>query len=181
MEFEIIHTSNLRLRKISPLVHDYVFKNYSDAELKHFFGILTESELSSAKEKYNKGYITFNKSFLYFQLLDKTGEVFGSIGYHTWYLDHRRAEIFYLLNTDEHKGQGIMSEAIRTVLKYGFEEMNLHRVEAFIGPANIPSAKLVLKCGFVKEGYLREHYIKNEVLQDSLVFSLLRTEFRKES
>jgi len=180
MTFEFIHTPHLKLRKISPEVHDFIYKNYSDDELMHFLGITGESELSAEKEKYNKGFTTFNKSFLYFQLLDDLDKVYGIIGYHTWYLDHRRAEIFYMLNDDAHKGKGIMSEAMQEVLKYGFEKMNLHRVEAFISTENTPSIKLVQKYNFVKEGHLREHYFKNNTMEDSLVFSLLKKEFKKE-
>jgi ribosomal-protein-alanine N-acetyltransferase len=177
MQFEIITTTNLILRKISPEVHDFIFTNYNDNELKHFLGTNTDVELLAAKERHNKGYTTFNKSFLYFQLLNHSGNVYGVIGYHTWYLEHHRAEIFYMLNSDEHKGKGVMSEAMDEVLKYGFEKMNLQRVEAFISPENIPSIKLVQKYNFVKEGHLREHYFKNNKLEDSLVFSLLKREF----
>lgn len=54
--------------------------------------------------------------------------------------------------------------------------MKLHRIEAFIGPHNLPSQKLVQKMGFKKEGLLREHYCKKGVVEDSIVFSLLRRE-----
>lgn len=57
----------------------------------------------------------------------------GWCGYHTWYIDHRRAEIGYAIRSDEYKAQGIMTEVMNAVLRYGFEVMNLHRIEAFIG------------------------------------------------
>lgn len=177
MKFEILNTTNLQLRKITPEVHDYIFNNYNDDELSRFLGIITEQDLKAAKCRYAKGYTTFYKSFMYFQLLDDMNNVYGSIGYHTWYLDHRRAEIFYMLNSDVHKGKGIMSEAMKEVLHFGFEDMDLNRVEAFIGLQNIPSIKLVEKYKFQREGLLREHYCKNNELQDSIVFSLLKREF----
>jgi RimJ/RimL family protein N-acetyltransferase len=55
--------------------------------------------------------------------------------------------------------------------------MKLHRVEAFIGPNNQPSLKLVENAGFKKEGNLREHYLKDGEWQDSGVFSLLKREY----
>ena len=71
-----------------------------------------------------------------------------------------------------------MKEGIKRILDYGFNEMGLNRVEAMIGSYNEPSLKLVRSLGFVKEGLLREHYCKNGELQDSIVFSLLKKEYR---
>ena len=70
-----------------------------------------------------------------------------------------------------------MSEAVKAIIEYGFKTMNLNRIEACIGPANIASQNLVKKFGFSREGYLRQHYIRNEEIQDSLIFSLLKEEY----
>lgn len=71
-----------------------------------------------------------------------------------------------------------MTEALRAVLKYGFETMNLHRVEALIGRENAASLKLVDNFNFKQEGVLREHYVVNGIPEDSLAFSLLVHEFK---
>jgi ribosomal-protein-alanine N-acetyltransferase len=55
--------------------------------------------------------------------------------------------------------------------------MYLHRIEALVGPHNIPSLKLVKSFGFREEGRLREHYFINNQLEDSIVFSLLKREY----
>jgi len=70
-----------------------------------------------------------------------------------------------------------MSEALKTILKYGFEKMQLHRVEAFIGSENEASLNLVKKFNFTYEGKMRQHYKVKEKMEDSLVFSLLKHEF----
>ncbi len=54
-------------------------------------------------------------------------------------------------------GLGYMSEAIRLVLRYAFEHMKLHRLEANIQPANVASIALVRRAGFVLEGYSRRY------------------------
>ena len=120
------------------------------------------------------------KSFLYFHLLEKhTNSVIGWCGYHTWFTQHRRAEIGYVLNDDSNKGKGYMKEALPAVLKYGFEKMDLHRIEALVAPGNIPSLKLLQHTGFTHEGLLRQHYMKNSLLEDSAIFSLLCHEYIK--
>lgn len=176
--FEIITTERLLLRKLSPETFDFIYQNYSDDELIVFLGLTKPEALVIEKEKYRKGLATFNKTYLYFQLLDKTNEkIIGWCGYHTWYLDHNRAEIGYGLFDDNFKQKGLMSEAMKAILHYGFGSMKLHRVEAFIGKENEASLNLVKKFGFTYEGHLREHYFTNNQMEDSLVFGLLKHEY----
>jgi [ribosomal protein S5]-alanine N-acetyltransferase len=57
----------------------------------------------------------------------------------------------------EFAGRGYMSEAIELVLKYAFEKLRLHRLEANIQPSNRPSIALVKRAGFVREGFSRRY------------------------
>jgi [ribosomal protein S5]-alanine N-acetyltransferase len=178
MHFEILTTEHLKLRKLTPEVFDYIYIAFSNQELLHFLGLETEVELDKEKEKHKKGISTFNRSFLYFQIIDKkTDKTIGWCGYHTWYLDHNRAEIGYGLYDENYKRKGHMSEAMKPILDFGFNKMNLNRIEAFLSVENLPSLKLVTKFGFTKEGLLRNHYFKNGVMEDSAVFSLLKNEY----
>lgn len=72
-----------------------------------------------------------------------------------------------------------MSEVLPVVLQYGFEQMNLHRVEALLADYNMASKRLLVKNGFVYEGCLREHYYVDGVPEDSVMYSLLNHEFIK--
>jgi ribosomal-protein-alanine N-acetyltransferase len=178
MDFNIIPTERLLLREMNPSTYQYVFSNYTDEQLMQFFGLVTQQELEQKKSNFTNGLTMFNKSFLYFQLLNKQTEKFiGWCGFHTWYIQHHRAEIGYGLTDESTRGKGFMTEIFPFVLRTGFEKMNLHRIEAFIGPTNTPSLKLVQRFGFTKEGTLREHYYKDGVAEDSVVYSLLKHEF----
>ncbi len=179
MHFEILHTEHLSLRKITPEVFDYIYKAFSAEAQMDFLGLPTREALEKEKEKYRKGLSTFNKSFLYFQVIDKkTEKIIGWCGFHTWYLDHDRAEIGYALFGENSRRKGIMSEAFKPIIDYGFHKMNLNRIEAFISPSNTPSVRLVQKFGFNQEGLLYEHYQKDQILEDSAVFSLLRRNYK---
>lgn len=70
-----------------------------------------------------------------------------------------------------------MKEALPYIIDYGFDRMNLHRIEAMVGPDNQASLRLVKGLGFVEEGLLREHYFIDGKFYDSLVFSLLKKEY----
>ncbi len=176
----VLTTDRLLLREMNPESYNYVMGYLSDDEIKHYLGISLYADLEDEKTRFNQGMTMAGRSFLYFHLLDKESQkVLGWCGYHTWFLQHQRAEIGYVMNDDAQKGKGYMKEALLPVLKFGFEEMNLHRIEALIAPANTPSLKLVERVGFVKEGLLREHYKKNNKIEDSLIFSLLRSDYNK--
>ena len=93
----------------------------------------------------------------------------GNCGYHTWWLDHNKAELGYWLN-ERSRGKGYMTEALETIIKFGFNEMNLHRIEAYINPDNLSSRKLVEKLGFSEEGMIRENYRINGKYLEQCVY-----------
>jgi [ribosomal protein S5]-alanine N-acetyltransferase len=178
MNFNVIPTKRLLLREMTPQVYQHVFVNYTDEELKLFFGLQTDEALEQKKGMYNNGMTTFNKSFLYFQLLKKDSkENIGWCGYHTYYTQHSRAELGYVLTAENERAKGYMKEALPEIIKYGFDTVKLHRIEAFVGPTNTPSLKLIEQLGFRKEGHLKEHYFKNGIAEDSILFGLLRSEY----
>lgn len=177
MNFEILATPRLSLRKLTPEVYDFIFNTYNEEELEVFLGTETPEVMRVERDRYEKGLSTFNKTFLYFQLLDKVDQrVIGWCGFHTWHFEHFRAEIFYKLKHDEDKKKGLMSEVMNAVLDYGFKTMKLHRIEALIGPDNIVSLHMMDKFNFTKEGTLREHYFVNNRMEDSVLFSLLKSD-----
>jgi ribosomal-protein-alanine N-acetyltransferase len=76
----------------------------------------------------------------------------------------------------EYAGKGYMSQAVRAALVHAFGQMRLHRVEAACIPTNTPSAKLLERCGFVREGYARAYLRINGAWQDHILFAILSTD-----
>jgi ribosomal-protein-alanine N-acetyltransferase len=180
MEFEIIETERLLLRKFTPETYAYLFNNYPEQDIRRELGAETDEAYFKEKQKYEGGYTTYRLSILRFQLVDKSsGQIIGSCGYHNWFADHWRAELGYELTNDAFKRKGLMTEAIKEVIPYGFNIMNLNRIEAFVFPHNIPSVKLVENNGFIREGLLHQHFYYNGVMEDSIVFGLLRESWEK--
>ena len=179
MQFDILTTQRLLLRKITPEGFKYIFEHFSKEEIKQQLGLSTDEEFMKKLEKTNGGYLTYDRSIVHFKLiLKETNEVIGSCGYHNWYFEHKKAELGYGLIKDEDKRKGYMSEAVNTILDYGFHVMNLNRIEACIGPGNMASQSLISKYEFTQEGYLRQHYIRDGEIQDTLIFSLLKEEYQ---
>lgn len=177
-QFEYLETDRLQLRKLTPFSIQTLYATLPDAELKQFFGIQHDEDLEKEKAKVRMGLTTYNRSMVWFHILLKsTGEMIGSIGFHNWMPDHSRAELGYAISGEQWMKQGYMREAFPVILAYGFEQLGLQRVEAFVSPVNEASLRLLRRWQFVEEGLMREHYCKNGVLEDSMVFSLLKREY----
>ncbi|MBC3920914.1 GNAT family N-acetyltransferase [Undibacterium sp. CY18W] len=115
--------------------------------------------------------------FLRLGLIRKTDQAFlGSCT--LFHLDAGccRAEIGYDMDAAVW-GQGYMHEALVALLNYGFNDMNLNRVEADIDPRNLGSAKSLEKLGFIREGFLRERWIIDGVVSDTALYGLLRSDW----
>ena len=180
MEFEKLETERLILRKLTQSSYDYIFKELNDSEIILFLGLKSTEELTQEKAKYTEGLSTCNRHFLNFQLIEKKANaIIGACGFHAWSIDHKRAEIGYGIFEDTNKKQGFMTEAIIPIIQYGFNEMNLVRIEAFLGTKNPASKGLLEKLNFTKEGLLRQHYCQNNVMEDSLVYGLLKTDYNQ--
>ena len=109
--------------------------------------------------------------------LKNESKLIGSIGLWRTVPEHHYAEIGYSL-LNEYQRKGLMYEAMIASLKYGFNEMQLHRVEANINPLNIPSRAILEKAGFVKEAHFVENYYYNGYYTDSAIYSLLSKNFK---
>ena len=73
----------------------------------------------------------------------------------------------------EYHGKGIVSEAVKEAVNYGFQVMKLHSIEAIIDPDNHASAKVLEKNGFIKEAHLKENEFFNGRFLDSVIYSIL--------
>ena len=90
----------------------------------------------------------------------------------------RRAEIGYVLRSTVW-GEGYMNEALHALVDYGFNEVKLHRIEADIDPRNQASEKTTQRLGFTREGYLRERWIVEGEITDTVFYGLLHYEWGK--
>jgi RimJ/RimL family protein N-acetyltransferase len=84
------------------------------------------------------------------------------------------AEIGYWL-AKPYWGQGIMTAVVRRVCQYAFEDFGLVKITAHVFATNPASARVLEKCGFEQEGYLKKHYLKDGQLLDSRLYALLRS------
>ncbi len=99
-------------------------------------------------------------------------EMIGSIAIWRIMKEHYRGELGYVL-LPEYQGKGIMNEALKAVIAYGFGVMKLHSLEANTNPDNSASQKLLERHGFVREAYFKENYYYDGKFLDSAIYSLI--------
>ena len=180
IKLPVTETRRLLLKELTPELNQKIFTTCNDTEIMNILGLATNDELEIERNKFQLGMTTYRTSYKLFLLAEKdSGKIIGRCGFHNWYDIHKRAEIGYIMHDETANRKGFMTEAVRAIIKYGFEKMELNRIEALIGPANVPSLKLVKGCGFTEEGTLRSHFCKNGEIEDSVCFSLLRKEYDK--
>jgi RimJ/RimL family protein N-acetyltransferase len=88
----------------------------------------------------------------------------------------KAAHLGYAIHAD-HWGRGYATDAARVLLRFAFGTLGLHRVSAAIGPENEASVAVVKRLGFTYEGRIRHHVFTNGAWRDSLLYSLLESEF----
>jgi RimJ/RimL family protein N-acetyltransferase len=84
-----------------------------------------------------------------------------------------RAEIGYWL-AKPYWGKGIMTAVVQRLCQHAFEEFGLEKITAHVFTHNPASARVLEKCKFLEEGFLRKHFIKDDKFVDARLFGLLR-------
>lgn len=108
--------------------------------------------------------------------IEADGVLVGTIGFFDRREDHRRAEVGYAL-ARSWWGRGVMVEALRAVLGYGFDRLGLHRIVASARVENGASRRVLEKVGFRLEGTARQHLSVKGHWWDVALFGLLVTEW----
>lgn len=104
------------------------------------------------------------------------GRLIGGVGLRL-NLPHRNAELGYWLGV-AYWGHGYATEASREMLRYGFEDLGLHRIFASHFKHNPASGRILKKIGMRYEGCQREHLLKWEQFVDSELYGILRQEWK---
>jgi len=158
--FPVLKTDNILLRKIIRSDQFAVFQGLSDEQVIKYYGVEYHSY---ADTKLQLDW--FNQ-----QLRDKTGiwwgittneigTLLGTCGLYNLQEAHQKAELGYWL-MPAYWRQGMMRKALTAILKYGFQELNLHRIEAYVETENTASFNLLQCLGFRHEGTLEDNEIK---------------------
>jgi RimJ/RimL family protein N-acetyltransferase len=112
-----------------------------------------------------------------FAIETKDGRLIGTLGLINLDWDNRRADIGIMIGEKECWSRGFGTDAITTLLRYMFGELNLNRVSLFTDANNKRALRCYEKCGFRKEGVLRQYRFKRGKYVDDVQMSILRDDW----
>ena len=178
--FPILETSRLLLREIVAEDAPSLFAVYADPKHMQWYGIDPFPDLAAAEARIKTfavmraqanpgtpGGITTKENGLFI----------GTCGLFAWNRNWRKCSVGYEL-VKEAQGHGFMQEALTAALSWGFQVMELNRIEAQVHPNNQRSIRLLGRLGFVEEGRLRQAAYWANQYRDMVQYSLLRAEWK---
>ena len=172
--FPVIETERLMLREITRGDAQAFFELRTHPDVTKYSDRFPPKSIEEIHEFLDRIFagIKANTSIAWAISPKGSNEFIGTVNFHRTIPEHHRAEIGYQLFSVYWR-KGIMSEAVRAVIDYGFNTMKLHSIEAQVNPDNEPSLNLLKRNGFVQEALFRENFYFNGKFLDTPVFTLL--------
>ena len=118
----------------------------------------------------------YKKGTFYDWAIEYGGKVIGTCGFTSFSIENQCGEIGYVLNSG-YWGKGLARESALLVIKYGFEVLELNRIEARYMAENTQSRRVMEKCDMKFEGVLRSSIFSKGKFHDIGVCSILRAEY----
>ncbi|HKM34653.1 MAG TPA: GNAT family N-acetyltransferase [Lachnospiraceae bacterium] len=179
-EFPVLETNRLVLREIRINDAEAIYDYLSDSEVIKYL----EGSTDSIEEA--KGYISCisegyeKRTDIRWGIeLKENNTLIGDCGLGHINEPKTPTELGYILSK-KYWNKGYMSEALKAILEYGFEELRLHRIQGWTHPDNIISSRLLLNNGFTKEGLHREFvYVWHKgIYIDVDMYAILSQDFK---
>lgn len=175
LPFQNLKSERLILRQIVETDIEEVFALRSNAETMKYIPRPLAKTLDDALAhiKLIQSRIETNEGINWAVTLNGNDKFIGIASHHQIYWHNFRSEIGYMLLPEFH-GQGIITEVVKLITEYGFNEMKMHSIEAIIDPRNIASARVLEKNNFIKEAHFTENEFYNGEFVDTAIYSLIK-------
>lgn len=153
-----LETERLLLREIRMLDKRAIFEYASDPETTEYMIFPTHTSVAEAERFIEScGSDFLNTKRVEFAIeLKSTKKMIGAFGLHHFSSNHHSVEFGYILNR-AHWGNGYVTEVVNRMLRFAFDEMQMHRVQAVCDLKNDASARVLERCGFTHEATFRDH------------------------
>lgn len=178
MRFPIITTPRLVLRAHTEEDQDEYLRLFSDKEALRYYGRMKAiGSLADARAEI----IGLQNQFLSSQvtkwavMIQENSQYIGCVGIKDYMNRHRRGTLSCII-APEHWGQGYAQEALGSVIHYGFTELSLNRIQAFVDPKNHRAVNMFTRLGFNLEATLNEYEIECDNYINISIFGLINRE-----
>jgi len=151
-------------------------------EVRHYARFALPTTAEQIKQWFEPAPERAARNVVFFTLYhNKDRRPIGSIGFFDINWLNRNAEITAVIGESDYWGKGIVGEAAKLIIKYGFEELNLHKIRAGVFNPNKRSLRAAEKLGFTKEGILKDELYVDGDYVDMHRFALFKRDWVKEN
>ena len=178
LKIPLIETERLNLRELTLEDVNDVFEYASISEVSTFLPWYPHKSKQDSIDFINfaKDQFAKNISIIWGIELKEDSKLIGTVDIRNTQPINNCGEIGYVLS-NKYWNKGIMTEAVKAIINYGFNEMKLNRIEALCEAENISSLRVMEKAGMQFEGFLREKvYIKNQY-RSMKIYSILKSDY----
>lgn len=168
----------VRLRAVEPRDAEPFHRWLNDPDVTSTLGVRYPLSASAEREWVEQaGVASYTNCHFAVETLD--GELLGTCGlFNTALPENRSAELGIQIGDKARWGQGYGTDTVRTLCRFGFEEMNLHRIELIVFAHHVAARRVYEKVGFVVEAVAREAHWGDGRWYDDVYMSLLEGELR---
>ncbi len=169
-----LETERLVLREVTVADAADLHEYFSDPETAVYLPHTALTSISQTKEilARNAEYLTARKSFRFAIVRRMDGKVIGTLDLHNFGAQNHRMEVGYVF-TRSYWGFGYATEAVREVIRFAFEVMGIHRIEAECQTDNIRSILLLERCGMIREATRIENEINKGRFVSNHVYAIV--------
>jgi [ribosomal protein S5]-alanine N-acetyltransferase len=172
----ILTTPRLRLRQFREDDVDAMHSCFTNVESMRYWNTPLHAKRIETERAVRRFIDCTPSYYRFWAVADKiTDRCLGLVNYHDGHIRNKRVAIGYLVDS-AHCRQGLATEAVSAMIRFCFQDLSLHRLQAFIHPDNSPSRGLIEKLGFRHEGLLRENLRIGDEWRDDLLYALLSTD-----
>lgn len=129
------------------------------------------------EKEWLEGLYKDDRNIVFGIVLKGSDRLIGNIGLHNISMINRHATLGIFIGDKTFWSKGFGTEAVKLVVNYGFEQLNLHRITLTVFDFNARATRAYEKAGFKKEGTYREHLFRNGKYCDVHFMGILRTEW----
>jgi RimJ/RimL family protein N-acetyltransferase len=174
----VLRTERLLMRQITESDGEGLFAIFADDQVTEHYAWDTFTSIGQGHELAARTVAQFRQqeAIRWGLLLPDSPHIIGTCGYTRWNQENHFAVLGYDLARPYWR-RGLMSEAVAAVLRLGFEQTVLHRVEATVMAGNTASAAVLTRAGFQLEGILRGRALKQGEFRDVQIFGLTRQDW----
>jgi len=176
----MIKGKNLYLSRIEKNDMEHFYKWFSDSEFLKFYDYYPP--LPQTKEEVDKTFSYYEKkekSDVFAIRLVNDDQIIGIAGYDDIIKENKVATLFIGIGSKDSRGNGYGKESMKILLNYGFNDMDLYRIQLNVLEFNQSAIALYEKTGFIKEGTYREFVLRDDKRYDLFLYGLLKNEWIK--